>query len=74
MVRVSLSDCIGTSRSSHEERGLKSQKICLIFLKMVRRSSHEERGLKFFIGIFSCQLIASLLSRGAWIEMLPLDC
>ena len=37
-----------SSRSSHEERGLKSEPVA-VSVFVVSRSSHEERGLKFHL-------------------------
>ena len=57
------------SRSSHEERGLKSH-VNTYCAKVLRRSSHEERGLKSKSLITDDNTITSLLSRGAWIEII----
>ena len=58
-------------RSSHEERGLKSA--MRGFPTMLRcRSSHEERGLKLLSGNYDKNNPRSLLSRGAWIEIVIL--
>ena len=58
----------GFRRSSHEERGLK-YKIQKMIEYLYRRSSHEERGLKSFTFNSISGTFASLLSRGAWIEI-----
>ena len=59
---------ISESRSSHEERGLKSDVESICYDEF-SRSSHEERGLKS-VWVDTCLLrCQSLLSRGAWIEM-----
>ncbi len=56
------------SRSSHEERGLK-YKLVLEPDDFDSRSSHEERGLKLRRLVRQRLYLVSLLSRGAWIEI-----
>ena len=55
-------------RSSHEERGLKSL-VTSVSTPFAGRSSHEERGLKYAVMIRILSHAPSLLSRGAWIEI-----
>ena len=59
----------GICRSSHEERGLKWYIDCDKCKNKGCRSSHEERGLKSLVTSVSTPFAASLLSRGAWIEI-----
>ena len=59
---------IAIGRSPHGERGLKSLDALSATLYRCR-SPHGERGLKFWRGVRCLDVMLSLPSRGAWIEM-----
>ena len=63
-----LSATLYRCRSPHGERGLKALDALSATLYLCR-SPHGERGLKFWRGVRCLDVMLSLPSRGAWIEM-----
>jgi len=59
-----------TGRSPHGERGLKSSNCCdICIFNISRRSPHGERGLKSEKSEYVMNMVQSLPTRGAWIEI-----
>ena len=69
---ASIMQLLRLCRTSHEVRGLKSEKRLNKRITFLGRTSHEVRGLKYPVHWLSCQLLLSHLTRGAWIEIYPI--
>ena len=61
-------------RSPHGERGLKYHRSAALPAQSTRRSPHGERGLKSAVGGVDLAAVASLPTRGAWIEIPRILC